>query len=119
MIMDMVRRGPPVLRPAFDRREDVLDLSRFTGFDWDDSNREKILRKHSVTPTECEELFINQPMVQLEDPAHSASEPRFIILGKTNAGRRLSCVVTERGERLRVVTCRPMNRKERSQHEET
>ena len=94
----------------------MLDLSRFTGFDWDDSNRDKILRKHSVTPAECEELFINQPLVQLDDSTHSTDEPRFIVLGRTNAGRGLLCVVTPRGERLRVVTCRPMNRKERSHH---
>jgi uncharacterized protein len=114
--MDMVRRGPPVLRPAFDRREAVLDLSRFTGFEWDEANRAKILRKHSVTPTECEELFVNQPLVQIEDPEHSAKEPRFIIVGTTNAGRRLFCVITPRGERIRVVSCRPMNRKERIRH---
>ena len=116
MIMDMVRHAAPVLRPVFDRREGVLDLSRFTGFDWDEANSDKILRKHSVTTAECEELFINQPVVQLEDPAHSAAEPRIIVIGMTNAGRALFCVVTPRGERLRVVTCRPMNRRERSRH---
>ena len=94
----------------------MLDLSRYTGFDWDEANREKILRKHSVTATECEELFVNQPLLQLEDPAHSAAEPRFIVLGTTNAGRSLVCVITPRGERIRVVSCRPMNRKERSRH---
>ena len=114
--MHMARRGSPVLRPVFDRREAVLDLSRFTGFDWDDANREKSLRKHSVTPTECEELFVNQPLVQLDDHRHSAAEARVIVLGTTHAGRRLACIVTARGERLRVVSCRPMNRKERILH---
>jgi uncharacterized DUF497 family protein len=94
----------------------VLDLSRFSGFDWDEANREKIRRKHGVTAAECEELLVNQPLVQLDDVAHSAVEPRFIILGQTNAGRSLFCVVTTRGELLRVVTCRPMNRRERSRH---
>ncbi len=96
----------------------MLDLSRFTEFDWDDANREKILRKHAVSAAECEELFVNQPLVQLDDAAHSAAEARFIVLGVTHAGRRLFCVVTARTDRLRVVTCRPMNRNERKLHDQ-
>jgi predicted DNA binding CopG/RHH family protein len=48
------------------------------------------------------------------DLKHSRSEPRFIALGRTDGGRRLTIVFTIRGPRIRVISARPMSKAERT-----
>lgn len=86
-------------------------------FEWDDGNSEKSWARHSVRPSECEELFAEKPLLLAEDLSHSQREPRFLALGKTRAGRRLLVVFTVRLRRLRVISARDMSRKERSAYE--
>jgi len=88
-------------------------LLRCTGFDWDEANAVKIWDKHRVSPVECEQVFFNQPLVAGLDEKHSRKEVRYHALGQTDAGRRLFVVVTVRDGRLRVVTARDMNKRER------
>ena len=88
-------------------------LSKSTGFEWDSNNAEKIWRKHGVSPSECEQIFFNRPLVVADDARHSTEENRFYALGHTDAGRMLFVVFTVRAERIRVISARDMNRKER------
>jgi uncharacterized DUF497 family protein len=81
-------------------------------FEWDAGNTEKSAGKHSVSWTEAEQVFFNRPILVAESSA-AHSEPRHFALGKTNAGRRLTIVFTMRGRRLRVISARPMSRRER------
>ena len=39
------------------------ELFNCVGFDWDEGNIQKNWHKHKVTPSECEEVFFNQPLV--------------------------------------------------------
>ncbi len=97
------------------------DFSRYLGFDWDKENSEKIWRKHKVSPFECEQIFFNQPVVVAPDEAHSQAEPRFYVLGRTDAGRLLFLVFTTHKHLVRVVSARDMSRSEREvykSHEE-
>jgi len=91
----------------------MLVLVEYEGFDWDDGNRGKNLLKHGVTDAECEEVFFNEPLVVLPDEKHSEQERRFFALGRTNRWRRLFVVFTGRGNRIRVISTRDMNRNER------
>ena len=86
-----------------------------TGFDWDEGNSMKS-GKHSVSDPEAEQLFVNEPLVVVDDAAHSAAEPRWHALGRTNAGRLLHVTFTLRGggTRVRIISARPMHRKERT-----
>ena len=84
-----------------------------TGFEWDDGNSGKNWDKHRVSDGECEQVFFNQPLVALPDPQHSFSEDRILVLGKTDAGRRLFVVCTVRGELIRVISAREMTKRER------
>ena len=61
-------------------------------------------------------MFFHEPMLLLEDPAHSKSEPRYHALGKTADGRLLHVTFTSRaaGTLIRVISARTMHRKERS-----
>lgn len=92
-------------------------ITELLEFEWDAGNSAKSWKKHSVRPTECEELFGERRLLVSEDLAHSAREPRHFALGQTRAGRQLLVEFTIRGQRLRVVSARDMSRKERSVYE--
>lgn len=87
-------------------------LSECTGFQWDKGNS-KNWTKHRVTPSECEQMFFNQPLLVGNDEEHSVSEKRYYALGQTDAGRFLFIVFTMRKTAIRVISARDMSRKER------
>ena len=62
-------------------------------------------------------MFFNQPLLVNEDQKHSEYEARCFALGVTHSGKMVYVVFTKRGERIRVISARPMNRKERSIYE--
>ena len=86
----------------------------FVGFEWDDGNRDKNLKKHGVTNGECEEAFADEGRVVREDAAHSQHEVRNYLIGKTNHGRLLFISFTIRKNLIRVISARDVNRKERT-----
>lgn len=98
----------------------MLDFSRIEGFDWDDGNSRKSSDKHAVSPAEAEQVFADERVLISEDEKHSASEARYHALGMTPAGRVLLVTFTIRqsGTRLRVISARAANRKERAIYEE-
>lgn len=94
----------------------ATELPDFTGFEWDDGNRDKNL-KHKVNSWECEQIFFNQPLFILEDPKHSVAENRQAAFGQTDAERKLVIIYTLREKRIRVISARDMNKKERAFYE--
>ena len=95
----------------------MLDLRAITGFEWDSGNLEKSRIKHRVSAREAEELFLNGPEV-LEDARHSEREKRWLAFGHTDDGWLLACAFTVRDTRLRVISIRPMSRRERKWYAE-
>lgn len=89
------------------------ELAAATRFDWDPGNRNKNWLGHSVTTTECEQIFFNEPLVVASDSKHSQVEDRYYALGHTSADRRLFVVFTMCGTLIRVISARDMSRKER------
>jgi uncharacterized DUF497 family protein len=87
-------------------------------FEWDEGNRDKNWVKHKVSNTEAEEVFFDPNKRLFHDVLHSAEEDRYILLGKTIAGRLLFFVFTIRENRVRIISARDMNRKERPLYEE-
>lgn len=86
----------------------------FTGFAWDAGNADKAHDRHGVSPAECEQAFLNRPVLIAGDVRHSAREVRYYAFGCTDQARHLTIVFTRRGPWLRVVSARPMSRRERS-----
>jgi len=86
-------------------------------FEWDEGNSLKNWKNHHVTTKECEEVFLNLPIILYQDIKHSVREVRFIALGKTNNNRRLHIVFTIREMNVRVISARDQNKKERSRYE--
>ena len=93
----------------------VLDefLAGLEGFEWDAGNSDKNWRTHEVRQAEAEQVVLNRPVVCAADLKHSQTEPRLFTLGRTDSGRHLAIVFTARGNRVRVISARPMSRAER------
>ena len=92
-------------------------FEKITGFEWDNGNEQKNV-KHGVVPAEAEQVFLNVPLVVLEDLKHSGAEQRFHALGKTSEDRLLHITFTIRTGRIRVISARDMHRKERAVYEQ-
>lgn len=92
-------------------------LDTVVGFDWDSGNELKNI-KHGVASVEAEQVFLNEPLVVLDDLKHSDMEERFHALGQTNDGRLLHITFTIRTGRIRVISARDMHRKERTIYEQ-
>jgi uncharacterized DUF497 family protein len=88
-------------------------LADCTGFEWDEGNLDKNWQKHGVAFWECEEVFLNRPLVVRSDDEHSAAERRYYALGRTEAGRLLFVAFTVRRRLIRPISARDMTAKER------
>ena len=94
------------------------EFEEFAGFQWDEGNINKNLVKHQVEDWESEQAFFNEPVLVLDDPKHSLVEKRWAAFGRKDAGRLLVVIFTKRGNLLRVISARDMNRKEMKFYEE-
>ncbi|MBU0700608.1 BrnT family toxin [bacterium] len=88
-------------------------FSQTKGFEWDEGNINKNWEKHKVTHIECEEIFFKEPLIVQQDTTHSILEERYFALGKTDKDRLLFVIFTIRGDKIRVISARDMNKKER------
>ncbi len=87
-------------------------------FEWDEGNINKNWDKHRVHYLECEEIFFNEPIMTKVEKRGVSQEERVSALGVTNEGRFLFVVSTMRRGRIRVVSARDMNKKERKIYHE-
>jgi len=97
-------------------KDDLLSIVE--GFQWDKGNILKNWEGHRVSHVECEEVFFNSPLVVKSDAMHSGEEERYYVFGRTDAGRMLFIVFTIRSKKIRVISARDMNKKERKTYEE-
>ncbi|KAB1084043.1 BrnT family toxin [Neorhizobium galegae] len=95
-----------------------MDWERIAGFEWDEGNARKSADKHDVSQSEAEQVFFNEPLLMV--PRHRFTEQRIHALGRTDDGRLLHITFTLRANepRIRVISARDMNRKERSYYEQ-
>ncbi|MEK7458351.1 MAG: BrnT family toxin [Patescibacteria group bacterium] len=97
--------------------KEILDLC--DGFEWDGGNSTKNWLKHKVSWNEIEDVFFNKPLLLKSDKKHSQIETRYWALGKTNANRGLFMSFTLRGRKIRIISARDQNKKERNVYEQT
>jgi hypothetical protein len=97
----------------------MIDFHQIAGFQWDAGNTYKSHEKHGVTQGEAEEIFFNQPLLVTGDEKHSETERRYLALGVTAIGEFLSVIFTLRKNAtlIRVISARPMSKKERAFYE--
>lgn len=88
-------------------------------FVWDKGNKDKNWSKHEVANKECEESFFDENRQIFKDKLHSGKEKRYISLGETKEGRLLYTVFTIRIKKIRIISSRDINKKERRLYEKT
>jgi uncharacterized DUF497 family protein len=93
-------------------------ISSCEGFEWDAGNSNKNWYLHSVTDSECEDVFFNLPLIVAADTKRSDSEKRFYALGRTENNRRLFIAFTVRENLIRVISARDMTRSEQRKYAE-
>jgi uncharacterized DUF497 family protein len=93
---------------------EILELAACTGFDWDEGSGPKIWTRHAVFQGECEQVFFGEPLLVAPDAKHSGREERWAVLGRTADGRALAIVFTLRGDLIRPISARDMNRRGRA-----
>jgi len=96
----------------------MKDLTRITEFEWDKGNTDKNWEKHRVSDEECEEVFFDPNKKVLEDALHSVDEARYILIGQTKLNRFLFISFTLRKNKVRVISARDLNKKEKHLYEE-
>ena len=95
----------------------MIDWTQIVGFEWDAGNALKSVDKHGVSCEEAESVFAEEKLLILKDELHSQVEDRWHAFGESNQERLLSITFTTRGNYLRVISARPMNKRERKNYE--
>jgi uncharacterized DUF497 family protein len=94
----------------------------FSGFAWDKANLSKC-QKHGVSIDEVEHVLAHAATLIVPDLKNSRAEPRFLAIGRTEAGRYAFVVFTPRGTLasgilLRPISARYMHKKEIKKYEQ-
>ena len=87
-------------------------------FDWDPRKATLNLGKHGVSFTEAASAFGDSLSITIPDPDHSDQENRFLLVGRTVAGRLVVVTHVERGRTIRIISARLASRRERRSYEE-
>ena len=87
-------------------------------FEWDPKKEAKNIRKHKITFSEAATVFGDTLSTTVPDPDHSEEEDRYISIGLSQRHRLLMVAHTERGERTRIISARPLTPAEREAYEE-
>lgn len=96
----------------------ILETSHFE-FEWDAGNQTKSAKKHGIETQEVEAVFrsgLALPLGVQISPA--TSEQRLGIVGPNLNGRILQVAFVLRKGKVRVISSRYANKKERRQYEE-
>ena len=88
-------------------------------FEWDPEKEKTNIAKHGVSFGEAMTVFGDPLELTIADPDHSEAEFRFVSIGLSSAGQLLVVAYTERGDRTRIISARPVTAKERKQYEST
>jgi uncharacterized DUF497 family protein len=83
-------------------------------FEFDEQKSVANKAKHGIDFVEAQVLWADPDL--LEIPARTEDEPRAVVIGRIS-GAFWSAVITQRGERTRIISVRPSRRQERELYE--
>jgi len=88
-------------------------------FEWDDFKADANLKKHGIRFTEAATIWLDEFALEIPDTDHSKDEERWVRMGMSRQARILIVVYVERieGERIRIISARRADSKERKQYE--
>ena len=88
-------------------------------FEWNPEKAAQNYAEHGVTFEEASSVFADPLGRIVDDPRHSRGEERFVIIGLSRNSSLLAVMFTERRDRLRLISARPVTRAERRNYEES
>ncbi len=86
-------------------------------FEWDEVKADENLRKHALSFEEAIEVFLDPLSITNFDPDHSADEHRYVDIGLSEKSGVLVVVYTERGTKIRIISCRRATAAEQRRYE--
>ncbi len=87
-------------------------------FEWNSDKAKSNFGKHRVTFEEAVSAFRDPFALTVDDPEHSETEDRLILMGLSERQRLLVVVYVERGDALRLISARVADPDEKREYEE-
>ena len=82
-------------------------------FEWDEQKNQGNTNKHGISFEEAKTVFYDENAIVFDDPEHSHSEDRFIIVGFCTQGKLLLACFCERSEDIiRIISARKLSKTE-------
>lgn len=87
-------------------------------FEWDENKNNINKKKHHISFEEAKTVFYDEEALVIDDPEHSETEERFIILGFSNkANLLLVChCYRDSDSVIRIISARKANKNESGQY---
>jgi uncharacterized DUF497 family protein len=87
-------------------------------FEWDEKKNTANKRKHRVSFEEAQTVFLDENAIRYFDPAHSADEDRFLMLGMSFLLRVLVVCHCYRvsDSVIRIISARKADKEEQSDY---
>ena len=86
-------------------------------FEWNQDKAQANLSKHHISFDEASTAFGDPLSLTIPDPENSKGEFRYLLLGQSSFDHLLVVSFTEREERIRIISARLANKKERNDYE--
>ncbi|MGO8759428.1 MAG: BrnT family toxin [Terracidiphilus sp.] len=86
-------------------------------FEWYPAKAAANLKKHKASFDEAKTVFGDKRHLEVPDREHSDDEVRYLAIGRSEKGRFLTIVFTERGTKLRLISARLAEPWERREYE--
>ena len=85
-------------------------------FEWDENKNRANRKRHRVSFEEAQTVFLDDNALLIDDPEHSVTEQRFVLLGLSSTLRLLVVChcVRQSGNVIRIISARKADRSERS-----
>ena len=87
-------------------------------FSWDIEKEKTNLSKHKVSFREASTVFADTFSITFDDPKHSIGEHRMLTFGLSAEGRMFAVSHVERGSFTRIISARPLTKRERRIYED-
>ena len=87
---------------------------RSISFSWDDQKNKANQKKHRVSFEEAQTVFFDEHAIEYDDPDHSESEDRHLMLGHSYRVRVLvvSYTLRKNDKEIRIISARKATKKE-------
>ena len=82
-------------------------------FEWDEGNKHKSMTKHGITVEETESVWDDPNKKIFESLNKDSNEKRYICIGHSYKDELLSIIFTIRNDKIRSISSRKANKKEK------